>query len=385
MISQEQARQIVLRAQGLLEPDPFGRGIDATLKAIEHLGYVQIDTIAVIERAHHHVLWNRVSDYQPAHLAQLQSGDKTIFEYWSHAASYLPMRDYRYSLPRKAAFAAGKKHWFERDLKAMKSVLERIRADGPLRAKDFEAPAKKKSGPWFEWNPAKKALEQLFIEGKLMVRERKGFQKVYDLTERVLPADVDTRVPTPKEFAKFKIRQFLRAQGLGLESEMRYLQNGLQSNLMSALLEMLKTGEVAPINVDGIADETYFVLPDSVTDLEPEAAFKSAPLQILSPFDNLVIQRARLKRLFNFDYQIECYVPEANRKFGYFSLPLLWKGALVGRLDAKAERQEQRLVVHKLFLEQTFKREAELRPKLKKQLKAFAAFNGCKEVITKRQ
>src|SRR3954464_7676489 len=128
-ITQKEARQLVLGAQGLAEARPFGHGKPAALKAIEHLSYVQIDTIAVVERAHHHVIWSRVPDYQPAQLHELQAVDRQVFEYWSHAAAYLPMRDYRFSLPRKHSFADGKRHWFRRNRKVQAYVLERIRTE----------------------------------------------------------------------------------------------------------------------------------------------------------------------------------------------------------------------------------------------------------------
>ena len=181
----------MLLSQKLPPGKQTGSAAAATLSAIEHLGYIQIDTISAIERAHHHTLWNRNPRYKPSHLDQLLA-DKKVFEYWSHAASYLPMRDYRYSLPRKQAIKNGEQnHWYERDERLMKSILQRIDSEGPLMARDFENKGKK-SGEWSS-KPAKRALENLFMQGDLMVPyHRVNFQKVYHLTERVLPK---TRTP----------------------------------------------------------------------------------------------------------------------------------------------------------------------------------------------
>src|SRR3954447_1140087 len=180
-------RRIALDAQGLLRAAPFGRGVDATHRALEQIGYVQIDTISIVERAHHHTLWNRVPNYRPSHLDKLVS-ERRAFEYWFHAAAYLPMRDYRFALPRMHALKNGERHWFaNRDLKLMKAILDRVRAEGPMMARDFETPKGRAQG-WWNWKPAKRALEQLYMQGDLMISGREGFQKIYDLPERVLPS-----------------------------------------------------------------------------------------------------------------------------------------------------------------------------------------------------
>lgn len=175
-----------LNAQGLLRAQPYGSGLVGAKKAINHLGYVQIDTISVVERAHHHVLYSRVPKFKPDMMNQMLL-NKDIFEYWSHAAAFLPIADFRFSLPYKHAIKNGQTHWYRNpDKKLMNELLARIRSDGPLRSRDIETDTKKQAG-WWDWKPAKKALEQLYMQGDLMVSEREGFQKVYDLTERVLP------------------------------------------------------------------------------------------------------------------------------------------------------------------------------------------------------
>lgn len=261
-ISIDLARNLAIHAQGLHSHPSFGSGKSAVLRAIQHLGYIQIDTISVVERAHHHVLWSRVPDFKPTDLQTLQAVDRSVFEYWSHAASYLPIQDYRYSLPRMEAYARKERHWFRRNRKLMNHVLERIRAEGPLQARDFEAPSGRKSGPWFDWKPTKRALEQLFMEGRLMVRERRGFQKVYDLRERVLPHGTDVRMPTPEEVARHLAERNLRAHGLASEPQIRYLRRGMQRSISHALKGLREEGRAIPVHIRSLGDEVYFVTPE---------------------------------------------------------------------------------------------------------------------------
>ncbi|MGK0185482.1 MAG: hypothetical protein ACI9R3_001260 [Verrucomicrobiales bacterium] len=377
-LSIHQARKLVLLSQRVLPAKQAGsahRATAATLSAIEHLGYIQIDAISVIQRAHHHTLWNRNSRYESSQLDQLIA-DKQVFEYWSHAAAFLPMRDYRFSLPRKQALASGEQdHWYKRDEQMMKRVLKRITTEGPLMAKDFEHTGKKIS----EWKtkPAKRALEYLFMQGDLMAPSRVNFHKVYDLTERVLPEGTDTRKPDPEEYTRFLIARYLRANGLGKSAEIAYLLNDTKPLVSATLEDMASNGELLKIRT---ASEpySYYALPASL-----ELLSKPLPrskLKILSPFDNLVIQRKRMKALFGFDYLIECYVPEAKRRYGYFSLPILWDGKLVARMDCRTERNESLLHIHHLALEPAVLKIDAFFLALRKELESFLRFNHCKSL-----
>lgn len=372
-VSLPEARRRVLLAQGLLGGPRFGKGKAGTLAAIEHLGYVQIDTISVVERAHHHTLWSRVPGYSPNQLRELQARDRTIFEYWSHAAAYLPLRDYRFALRRMEAFARGKRHWFRRDNKVRRYVLDRIRAEGPLRARDFEAPAGHRGGSWFEWKPAKSALEQLFWSGELMVRERRGFEKVFDLRERALPAAADTRMPSEAEFLRHLARTVLAAQGLAAAREISYQRHLPAAGLAKVLADMREAGEVLEFKVEGISGETFYGLKD----MAALPAGTGTDVHILSPFDNLVIQRKRLSRLFGFDYQVECYVPGPKRKFGYFCLPVLRGTGFLGRLDARADRASGVLRLENFHWEPSVRRRAGHRAAVGAAIEEFALFNAC--------
>lgn len=375
-LSLEQARAVALKAQGLLEAAPFGLGRDAVLGAVEHLGYVQIDTISVVERAHHHVLWSRVPDYQPKAIDALLA-EKTVFEYWSHAAAYLPIRDYRFSLPRMRVFRR-KYHWSDEtpELRsAMRRVVARMRRDGPLKARDFEAKEASPPGFWTFTKIEKRAMHELWMRGDIMVAGREGFQKVYDLTDRVLPSELDRSLPNDAAMADHLIAQGLRAHGIVRENELRYLRGGaITAPLRRRLAKAVKEGRIVAVKVEG-ADKPAYADAGLLENL-PEPAERDQ-VRILSPFDNLVIQRERLRWLFGFDYQIECYVPAPKRKFGHFVLPLLWGDRFVGRLEAKALRSESVLRVIGLWFEPGFSGDRALRKKVGEALERFAAFNGC--------
>jgi uncharacterized protein YcaQ len=364
-LSVKQARKAVLLSQRLYAP--AASGSTAVHEVIEKLGYIQIDSISVLQRAHHHTLWSRVKGYEHAHLESLEA-EKKVFEYWSHAAAYLPMRDYRFSLPRKHAIASGDRHWHDKDHTLEKAVLQRIQTEGPLQAKDFEHKRSVKNTGWWDWKPAKKALEQLFMEGELMVLKRQGFQKVYDLTERVLPENVNTSAPSPNEYHQHLITQFLRAQGLARYGEIAYQLTGIKSPVRQCCLQMLEDGKLIKVQV---GQQEYYALPD-IEALLAQSLSRSK-VKILSPFDNLVIQRKRTENLFDFNYQIECYVPAAKRQYGYFSLPLLWGDTFAGRMDAKIDRKTAVLHINNLHIE-TKRPEAFLNS-LKPSLNEFLAFN----------
>ncbi len=370
-------RRINLDRQGLLKSNPFGRGKQATLRAIERLGYVQIDTISVVERAHHHVLWSRVDNYRPAFLDRLVS-ERKLFEYWSHAAAWLPMSDYRFALPRMRQLN-GERNWFgDCDKKLKHEILKRIEIDGPLRARDFDDPQHRSSG-WWQWKPAKQTLEQLFMQGELMVSARHGFQKVYDLPERVLPDWVDTSPPDVEEFAAHLIDSSLRAHGFTTLTSITYLRKGqklraavrrqLDARIESELLTCVDPGNGTQVYID----------PEL---LERRAPQGRAQLHILSPFDNVIIQRQRGRELFDFDYQIECYLPEPKRVHGYFCLPVLYRDRFVGRVDCKAHRSSRRLEIKALHIEN---RVDEAFPeRFGQALACFAAFNGCDRIFGAR-
>lgn len=362
----EQARRLALAA-GAGFHRATRRGPETVAEIVDRIGYVQIDTISVVERAHHHILATRIPRYQTEWLERAP-----VFEYWAHAAAYLPWRDFRYTLPRKERIKANGHDWFRADKAEAERVLERIRSEGPLMARHFET--SRRPAGWWDWKPAKRALEYLFMAGDLMV-VRQGFQKVFDLTERVLPPGTDTRIPTPHEQATWYVDRALDAWGLAARDEMAYLRKEHVAHIDAVLRQREEEGSLIRVTVEGVAKTAYWVRP---ADLERIDAGKAPDrtLRIVSPFDPFLIHRKRMRRLFGFDFAIECYLPTAKRTFGYFALPLLQGTDFVGLLDAKADRSAGRLIVQNLRYDGPAKRRAPFDRSLNKALDAFARFNG---------
>ncbi|NKB97019.1 MAG: winged helix-turn-helix domain-containing protein [Pseudomonadales bacterium] len=367
-------RRIALSAQGLTKDAPFGRGISGARKAIAHIGYVQIDTISVVERAHHHVLHSRVPNYQPSMLNKMLK-DRSIFEYWSHAAAFLPMQDYRYSLIHREEILKRRQKWFRpKKDKMLRDILHRIETEGPLRSRDLEDTRTSRSG-WWDWKPAKRALEQHFFQGDLMVTEREGFQKVYDLTERVIPPEIDTSKPDFRDYANHLVQQQLNCHGLVSRKGITYMRTNpkLKSAVKDQVDSLLEGGHLDEIELpDG---RTYLCHAGQLDRSAPRSANK---IKILSPFDNIVIQRERLQSVFDFDYLIECYVPEPKRQFGYFTLPLIYQSDFIGRIDCKAHRKTGVLEVRACHLEDGVTASFEaLASAFLAALDSFLEFQGC--------
>ena len=348
----------------------------STHQIIQQLGYVQIDTISVIQRTHHHVLWTRNPKYQPEELSQLLK-EKKLFDYWAHAASYLPMQDYRYSLVRKSQMGAGNGFWYDRNPKNMKYILDRIKAEGPLMSRDFKKEKRKTDVPWIK-SPINQAMMQLFMEGKIMIVEREGFQKKFDLVERALPNNVNTKMPNEEEYFKYLIKRELNAQGLMKARAFGYLLKIDRKRLKMLLEEMVKKGTLEAIEIKGLEGENYFALPNVLSNFFPKKNKKE--VHLLSPFDNLIIQRKRLKELFDFEYILECYVPAAKRKVGYFSLPILYGTDFMGQIDLKADRKKKVLIVKNLVWENNVKKSAAFLNAFRKKLNGLMQFNNCDEI-----
>ncbi|GGZ97052.1 hypothetical protein GCM10008090_01640 [Arenicella chitinivorans] len=375
-LSPFEARKLALQGQGLHRKDAFGRGVAAAERAVQQLGYVQIDTISVVARAHLHTLWNRVSNFSETTLDQLLQRRK-VFEYWSHAAAYLPIADYRFSLPRKRQFASGQRHWHPKNDKLTAEVLQRIQSEGPLRSSDLANQAMPKGTGWWDWKPTKVALEQLFMEGELMVSQRVGFQKVYDLTERVLPSNVATDMPTEADYAHHLINRFLTTNGLGTAGEIAYLRRGMRAPVQAVCRDLCEVGDLVELKLPKLSfKEPVYALPKSLSQLSKPLSRRC--VRILSPFDNCVIQRSRLRQLFDFDYQIECYVPAAKRRYGYFVLPILYGHHFTGRVDCKVDRQSGCLQVLSLYLNDV--QHADFVAALGAELQRFADFNGAQDI-----
>ncbi|GEJ47871.1 winged helix-turn-helix domain-containing protein [Chryseobacterium sp. ON_d1] len=375
-LTSQQLKLITLHSQGLIHNTPFGTGKTAVLKALEHLGYIQIDTLSVVERAHHHTLWTRVPDFQADYLEELVE-ERKVFEYWFHAASYLPMKDFRYVLPQMLMIKRGESRYYNADPKVMEYVTDTIRNEGPKKARDFENESKK-TGSWWNWKPAKLALERLFMQGDLMISGRSGMQKTYDLSERVLPSFISTTEPTSVELAEYLVKTNLRAYGFTTVKQITHLRNGndLKKNVNEILQSMLEEGIISKVSAEG--GNAVFIQNDIL-----EKTFDPADpgVWLLSPFDNSIIHRDRIKQIFDFDFRLECYTPKEKRQYGYFCLPILFGDQFIGRVDCKAHRKEKKFELIHLHIENgAIATELWLTPFME-TVKRFAIFNSCESLV----
>ena len=346
-LSREEARLLLLRGQCLLDP-PHGRrcGPAAVRKLIERLGFVQLDSINVLERAHHLTLFARNHAYRHAHLDALYTRGH-VFEHWTHDASVLPIEWHGRWHHKRAADTRrlDKRDFLKKRIgkdaaKQIDRVLERIREQGPMRAGDFESDGEKRRGGWWNWKPAKAVLEYLYWRGDLCVVARPNFHKVYDLAERHVAAEHRAEPPTREAFVAFAVRAALERLGVATPSEVAgFLLAISVAEARVELKRLVEDGEAVAIDVEG--GNKSFALPDCRSQLR-KARSQLAKLtdepRLLAPFDPIARDRKRMLRLFDFDYRFEAFTPAADRVHGYYVLPVLQKDRLIGRVDLKHDR-----------------------------------------------
>jgi uncharacterized protein len=356
-LSLAQARTLQLAAMGLLKPHTAPATKRSVLAAIRAMHALQIDTISVVARSPYLVLFSRLGPYDPCWLDELLAEGK-LFEYWAHAACFLPMDDYPLYRVRQLAFEHYGFHQtaarLDHDAPAHLNLLDRVRATGAVRATDFEHENGRKGNGWWDWKPDKLRLERLFIAGELMVSHREKFHRIYDLRERVLRKRSfdDTALPTREETHLAFTSLAVKAMGV---TQWRWIDDYFwraQKKPRLSLNPLLESGQLLQVRVEGWKEPAY-VHRDrrSLLRAASSDSLVADHSTVLSPFDPLVWDRERALTLFNFDYRIECYTPAAKRKYGYFTLPVLVRGQLVGRLDAKAHRAEGVFEVRALHFE----------------------------------
>jgi hypothetical protein len=333
-----------LRAQKLDTQAPFGDGAEATRRAIEYLGYVQIDTINVIERCHHHILWTRIPGYRREHLRQAQTIDKTVFEYWTHALSYVPTRDLPFFLADMRRHRQSPKSWFNSvSQQDLGRVLRLIRKDGALTIRDIEDEVLiEKDHAWASRKPSKRALQLAFYHGTLTVSERSGMLKTYELTDRHFGWDRPPKSATERETLDYLLDRALRSQGLVSLDSICHLDAPRKAAVRRVIEARVRRGSLVPIAVEAAGKIEHWTEPQTL-DAPPSPVQEMA--HILSPFDPLIIQRKRLRLLFDYDHRFEAYVPKAKRVFGYFTLPVLLGEEIVAAIDLKADREKRALLV----------------------------------------
>jgi uncharacterized protein YcaQ len=345
-LSLEEARRRALAAQGLTEPRPRGEvGPAHVRRTVDRLGLVQLDSVQVLVRSHYLPVFSRLGPYDRGHLDRLAYRDRVLFEYWGHEASLLPVRlhpllRWRMARPAWPAVAA----LLRARPDAAEAVLRRIDAEGPLTASDVGGDPRQ--GSWWGWGPTKHVLEWLFRTGRLTAADRRGFERVYDRAERVLPREVlDAPTPSPDDARRELLLLSAKALGVATARELADYYR-LHKPTARALVEGLAAeGRLRRVRVEGVPHDA-FLLPDA-----PPAPRRVAARALLAPFDPLVFERDRTERLFGFRYRLEIYVPAGRRVFGYYVLPFLLDDALVARVDLKADRAREALVVRAAHLE----------------------------------
>lgn len=382
-ISQEEARQIMLAAQGFTpNPQPPATKPDV-LRLIRQMGVLQIDTIHVIARSPYLVLWSRLGEYNPAWLDELLA-EGALFEYWAHAMCFLPIEDfplYRRSMLEGARYWEDIPQWIREHAGVVAMVLERIRQEGGLRSADFRDVSKPAGGPWWNWRDEKTALECLLMNGELMVARRQNFQRVYDLRARLLPEWDDgpdgANIPPREELQEIFALRAVRALGVANASWVPDYYRQYKTGNAKRLESLAEAGSLKRVQIEGLPGPAY---------LDPLAPAPQ-PMNftmVLSPFDPIVWDRKRLKELHDFDYTIEVYTPAHKRSFGYFTLPILHNGRIVGRLDPKAHRAEGRFEVKAIALEPGVEATDELAEGLRDCLQRLAEWHNTPELVIGR-
>jgi uncharacterized protein len=371
--------------------DKSGGESDA-LDMIERLGFVQVDSINIVERAHHHILWSRLPGYRPSHLDVLQRSGR-VFEHWTHDASMIPTGSFPHWKHRFARVAWG--DWIRRKLgrggrKLVEGVLARIEREGPLTARDFEHPGRK-SGAWWDWKPSKAALEFLWRSGELAIAGRDGFEKIYDLTSRVLGESHAAPMPASDEHIDWLCRGALDRLGAATVRDLELFWHMTdRTNISRWCRERINSGELVEVRVDR-DDRTAVAYAFADWPAKAQAARerlqphhelgdRAGPMRILSPFDPIVRDRDRCSRLFGFEYRFEAFVPEPKRKYGYYVLPVLQGDRFVARLDPKLERVKRQLIIKNIWWEPREKSPRAVKL-LRSAVQEYATFLGADEVI----
>jgi uncharacterized protein len=340
------ARAIWLRAQRLDSEAPFGEGPQATAAAVEHLGYVQIDTIHVIERCHHHILWNRIPAYRRTDLRHAQSIDKSVFEYWTHALAYVPAKDFRFFIPAMKLHRREGHKWFKEVKPAdLRKVMRLLKKDGALTIRDIEDDVLvEKVHAWASRKPSKRALQLAFYEGRVAISERNGMLKTYDLMDRHFGWDRLPKAASTREISGYLLDRGLRAQGLVSLDSICHLDAPSKAAVRRLIEARVRRKELVAVALEGAGKQEHWAEPAT---LETVVNGDGERVHILSPFDPLIIQRKRTQLIFGYEHFFEAYVPKEKRRFGYFALPVLVGDAIVAALDLKTDRQNGKLLLQK--------------------------------------
>ncbi|MEO1189014.1 MAG: crosslink repair DNA glycosylase YcaQ family protein, partial [Pseudomonadota bacterium] len=380
-ISNRDARRLWLSGQGLANTPTGPLDLDTL---IQDLGFVQLDTIQVVARAHHHILWSRNQNYREPMLNRHLAEHRKVFEHFTHDASVLPMVFYPYWQRQFRRLEAKVRKWeWHRgmlDSDGRNGIKDRIRAEGPLCTKAFDTKVEGEKKMW-DRPPHKLALDYMWYAGELATSHRENFTKFYDLSERVIPEHHLSNVPSDEAQIDWLCRNALARLGFGSEGDIQRFWDAI-SNAEAKAWVAAHTDELVPVEIE-TADRgvlTAWALGDIETRLATAAA-ATTRLRILNPFDPATRDRTRLKRLFGFDYTIEMFVPAAKRKWGYYVYPLLEGDRFVGRIEVKADRKAGQLRVINLWREPPVKWTLARTSKLEAELTRMVRFIGLQDLV----
>ena len=384
------ARLLLMGAQGLLAEPSRAATPKALLDLVTRMGFVQLDSINYVERAHHLTLFSRLDGYRREHLARLLERDRSLFEHWTHDASAVPAEWFAHWKPRferSGGRIRANRWWAERmggePDKVLGTVRERIAREGPLRSQDFEH-ERGASSAWWGWKPQKAALEYLWHTGELMVARRESFQKVYDLTERVFPEKHRAPAPAEDEHTEWGCSTALERLVVATPKEVAEFWNAIEPARAKQWCERAaREGRIVPVVVESHDADAKPKPAYALADWERRLARLPAPperTRLLSPFDPVLRDRARAQRLFGFDYRFEAFVPEPARKHGYYVLPVLEGDRLVGRVDPKFERAQRALKIRRVFWEPSVRQTRARLKGLEAAAERLAAFLGAERV-----
>ena len=391
-------RALALHAQGLVEqPDLETPSTpDEIFSAVERVGCLQIDTLQMVRRSHYIALWSRLGMYDTAALDGLvyDPGERRLFEYWLHAASIIPLSEYRYRLHmmrrcREGGFRS-RLAWLDNaeNVAMVEAVLERVRDGGAMRTADFSHERDAPRKGWWDWKPSKHALEYLYDRGDLMVTSRVNFQRVYDLRERVLPDWVDTSEPTEDEAVRHLLELSMRCIGICHRRQLVDYVRMKRTEVGPHFEALLNDGTFVKVRgclIDG-SDSEFVMHRDSLPALEEAADGALVPRHttFLTAFDSLFWAPGRDAQLWGFEQRLEAYTPEPKRRWGYFCLPILHRDRLVGRFDPKLERRSGTLRLKALHLEPSVLPDEELVASVAKSMRAFMVFHDATELTVER-
>ncbi len=387
LIANAEARRLFLDRHALIEPPTGPAKGDALLALIHRLGFVQVDSINTVERAHHMILWSRRQGYRPRNLAPLLERDRTLFEHWTHDAAVIPVAFFAYW---KLRFArdAGRIHarwanWHGSEFHdKVEDVLAHVRAEGPCGSGEVGTDERRGKGGWWEWHPSKTALEYLWRSGELSVCHRRNFAKIFDLTERVHPEAHAAPPPGEAATIDWSCNAALDRLGFATSGELAAFWGLIAPEEAKAWCTgALKRGEIEEVRIEGAdgAHRGCFARPGLS---ELAAGIPEAPnrIRILSPFDPALRDRNRAERLFGFHYRIEVFVPAPKRRYGYYVFPLMERDRMIGRLDAKCLRDEGALSVTAFWPEPGIAMGAGRRARLEAELARLGQFTGCRDI-----